>query len=88
MRYRRPRASRSRTLRFAGPHRVVITWPVPEYVAKVAGLAAARHVRGRNCGLVGVGALYMAAVLRLVAAVPLLPQGDPRLGESLALENT
>ena len=40
------------------------------------------------CWLVGVGALYMAAVLRLVAAVPLLPQGDPRLGESLALENT
>lgn len=35
----------------------------------------------------GLGAIFAAGVLRMAAGVALIPQGDPRLKESLAFEN-
>lgn len=39
------------------------------------------------CCLLGVGALYAAAVVRRAGGKAMLPLGDPRLGESLRFEN-
>ena len=36
---------------------------------------------------VGIGSLYLAGAIRLATAGALVPQGDPRLAESLAFEN-
>ena len=40
------------------------------------------------CLLVGIGGLYLAGVLTAAGDRPLVPLKDPRLGESLAFENT
>jgi len=40
------------------------------------------------CLLVGIGGLYLAGVLAAAGDRPLLPLKDPRLGESLAFENS
>ena len=40
------------------------------------------------CLLVGIGGLYLAGVLMAAGDRPLVPLKDPRLGESLAFENT
>jgi hypothetical protein len=37
--------------------------------------------------LVGLGALFLAGLVRVAGQNPLVPTGDPRLGESLAFEN-
>jgi hypothetical protein len=40
------------------------------------------------CCLVGIGGMYLAALALVAGQRPLAPLGDPRLGESLAFENT
>ena len=39
------------------------------------------------CCLIGIGGLYLAGLLWVAGDRPLVPLGDPRLGESLAFEN-
>lgn len=48
--------------------------------------AAPLHVTDVSL-LVGLGGLFLFAVVRLMAGRPLMPERDPRLGESLAYEN-
>jgi hypothetical protein len=60
------------------------------YAEHMAALAAGQdqplHLTDITC-LIGLGGLFVWALVRQMGRVPLLPQRDPRLPESLAFEN-